>query len=516
MATTLQYAKTQMQEGIWEKALLNIFVFVEYYVPKHLFDLDKAAPQQLALLKAVQDGKRYFVICAPRKSGKTILVAIVAVWLVLRDQKFRVFIVSGSQDQAEWLYTYCSAILWPSTAEGAEKRAWFEQFLKEEPRKSRIRMKEGGWLRYAPASKKQVNAPTADCLINDEFVLIPSVIVQQAWPMVRGSETPMRFLLSTATPGEENTDAFIDILEKSDEIGFEKFEWTDEDCPFLQTEQAQEDADIAEHFLTEDMHLTQYKGGLPRRAGRVFPRTFIRRAFIAPDPKKPGFLMDGTPYDPEKLEFRGESKGSFDWGFDHDTVMIEGYRGLDHKIVLMKMVVGSGTSAADWGQRAEDDTVDHNIEEWLCDSSGAFQNRELQDRGLKMTKRVFGHLYKGKEWMIGILYDWLQKALMVIPDTEEFEPLKKQFEKYRRDQDGKPKKGFDHCVDSLLCLASGWDPRYYNESEGYKQKSRPPREERLQSVEGEEWRKFSSGERPWMPDNWNEKKEELMRLPWEK
>ncbi len=494
--------------------MADIFVFVEYFVPKRLFDLELAAPQQLALLQAVQDGKRYFVICAPRKSGKTILVAIVAVWLTMRNQKFRVFIVSGSQDQAEWLYTYCSEILWPPTAEGEQRRLWFGQFLREEPRKSRIVLKEGGWIRYAPASKKQVNAPTADCLINDEYVLIPSVIVQQAWPMVRGSETPMRFLLSTATPGEENTDAFIDILENAEEIGFEKFEWTDEDCPFLITEQARRDAEIAESFLSEDMMQTQYRGGLPRRAGRIFPRTFIRRAFIAPDPQNPGFLLDGTPYNPDKLEFRGESKGSFDWGFDHDTVMIEGYRGLNHKIVLTKMVVGSGTSAADWGQRAEDDTVVHNIEEWLCDSAGAFQNRELQDRGLKITKRVFGHLYKGKEWMIGMLYDWLQKTMLVIPDTPEFELLRKQLEKYRRDQEGKPKKGFDHCVDSLLCFISGWDPRYYNESEGYKQKPRPSRGSR-QDAQSEGWQRFSSGDRPWMPDSWSKKKEELTRLPWE-
>lgn len=384
--------------------------------------------------------------------------------------------------------------------------------MAEEPRKSRVKFKEGGWIRYAPASKKQVNAPTADCLINDEYVLIPSVIVQQAWPMVRGSDAPMRFVLSTATPGEENTDSFIDILENAAEIGFEKFEWTDTDCPFLVTEQAQQDAQIAEHFLSDDMILTQYHGGLPRRAGRVFPRTFVRRAFVAPDPKRPGFLMNGTPYDPEKIESRGEAKGSFDWGFDHETVMIEGYRGLDHKIVLMKMVVGHGTSAADWGERAEDDTIAHEIGEWLCDSSGAFQNRELQDRGLKVTRRVFGHQYKGKEWMIGITYDWLQKTMVVIPDTEEFAPLKTQLEKYRRDQDGKPKKGNDDKVDSFLCLLSGWDPRYYNESEGYGQKESRARP--ASRASGEEWRGFNSGEQSWMPESWDRRKEELTRVPW--
>jgi len=502
-----------MQEGIWEKALDDILVFIEFYIPKELFDLDLAAEQQLEMLKAVNRGEQYFVICAPRKSGKTVLVAIIACWLCLRDPSFRFFIVSGSQSQAAWLYKYCTDILAPSLPERRKIKEFFSQFIKGEPRKSITEFIEGGWIRYSAASKKQVNAPTSDALAMDEYVLIPSDIIQQAWPMIRGSECPMRFLLSTATPGQENTDSFLDILDEADKVGFKKFNWSDTDCPFLQTENALRDAEVAEFFLDDDMIRTQYRGALPKRAGRVFPRTFIRAAFIAPDPENPGYLLNGTPYDPDDLVFRGESKGSFDWGFDHETVMIEGYRGLDRKIVLMKMVVGSGTSANDWGQRAEDDTVDHNIEEWLCDSSGAFQNRELQDRGLKVTKRVFGHQYKGKEWMIGVLYDWFEKVGLVIPDTPEFEPLKKQLQAYKRDQDGKPKKGNDDKVDSLLCLISGWDPRFYNESEGYKQKrERPGRNSSL----SEGWREFSSEDRQWMPKSWRTREKELTGHLWKK
>jgi len=513
LASLLDYAKAQMNEGVWEKSLDNIFTFIEHYIPKHLFNLELAAPQQKALLQGVQDGKRYFIICAPRKSGKTILVAIIACWLVLRNQKFRFFIVSGSQNQAEWLYKYCSEILWPSAPERREFREFFSQFLKGEPKKSVIDLLEGGWIRYSAASKKQVNAPTADGLGMDEYVLIPKDIVQQAWPMVRGSKTPMRFLLSTATPGQENTDSFLDILDEAERIGFEKFEWADTDCPFLQTENARQDAVIAESFLSEDMIITQYKGGVPRRAGRVFPRTLVRRMFVKPDPDNPGYLLGGIPYDPKNLVFQGESKGSFDWGFDHETVMLEGYRDLNHKIIIMKMVCGNGTSAEDWGEQALADTVKHNIEEWLCDSAGAFQNRALQDRGLRVTRRVFGHLYRGKEWMIGLTYDWMQKTTIIVPDTPEFQPLKKQLESYRRGQDGKPKKGNDDKVDSFLCLISGWDPRFYNEDEGYRQKAPAPEAGRDVS---EDWKSFSSGDKAWMPNEWKGREEELTRLPWKK
>ena len=497
---------------MWERALQDIFYFIAHYVPKRLFNLETAAPQQIALFQAVMDGKRYFVIMAPRKGGKTICVAIIAVWLTLRDQTYRVFILSGGKDQAEWLYDYCKAIIWPSGGVNRERREFFKQFLVQEPTKSRIVYKLGGWIRYSAASEKQVNAPTADCLINDEFVLIPTTILEQAWPMIRQSPNPRRFLLSTARPGAENTDAFLDILDEAKKLGFKKFTWIDADCPFLQTDVALKDTEVARFFMSEEMHLTQYRGAAPKRAGRIFPRTFIRQAFVAPDPDNPGFLLDGTPFemDPDKRIFRGEGAGGIDWGFDHDTVFIEGYRALGGKIVVMRMIVGSGTSPSDWAQQAHDDSILYGFEEWFADASGAFQNSEIKQRGLRVTSRAFQHQTRGKEWMIGISYHHLQAIDIVIPDIPEFEPLKKQLTKWKRDQNGKPKKGNDHCNDAFICLISKWDPRY-SESEDYEQ----PEPDSISRFSANDWDSFQSPDRAWMPENWREN-ELLRREVWEK
>jgi len=513
----LTYAKKRGTEDMWQRAMIDIFYFIEHYVPKRIFDLEQAAPQQLALFQAVMDGVRYFVIRAPRKGGKTICVAIIVVWLTLKDQTYRFFIVSGGKDQAEWLYDYCKTVLWPGGEESRSVREFFAQFLRTEPSKSRIVYKKGGWIRYSAASEKQVNAPTADGLVNDEFVLIPQNIVQQAWPMIRGSDRPMRFLLSTATPGKENTDAFLDILEATEPgqtlytQGWRKFTWEDTDCPFLQRKLNISDSEVAKFFLDDEMYRTQYQGQLPKRAGRVFPSTFIREAFVAPDPKNPGYLLDGTPYDLKKLEFQGEAKAGIDWGFDHDTVLLEGYRGLNHKIAIMQMHVDHGTSARDWANIAEKDALNHSIFEWLCDSAGAFQNRELEDRGLRVTKRVFGHLSDGKEWMIGIAYFWLQKRFIVIPDTPEFALLKTQLSKYKRGGDGKPLKINDHCVDAFICLLSGWDPRYYDPS---REMPGQPEVKEVRST-ANNWETFRSGERVWLPESWRDN-ELLRREPWEK
>lgn len=510
------YAAASTTSKKWAKACVDILYFIEHYVPKNLFDLDKAAPQQIELLRKVMRKKQYFAIRAPRKGGKTILVAIVACWLVLSDQSRRVFILSGSQNQAEWLYQYCSAIVWPHGPKGAPLRKFYRQFLVREPIKSRIEFIEGGWIRYAPASKKAVNAPTADVLIMDEYVLIDSVIVEQAFPMIRGSEFPMRFLLSTATPNEENTDAFLDILDKTEPgeelalLGWERVVWGPEDCGFLQTKNAKADAEVAKHFLDPEMYRTQYEGKNPKRAGRIFPRTFIHDAFKAPDPENPGFLVDGTEFDPDNIVNRGEAKGGIDWGFDADTALLWGYMGLERRIVICKVIVAPHTSPSDWANIVEDESTSHDIYEWYADAAGAFQNQEIRDRGIKVTRRPFQHRRYGKEWMIGILYYWLENRKLIIADIPENEIVKQQLLKYRRNQNGKPIKGNDHCVDGLLCLVSGWDPRYYGERD----------EVELEKIDQDlgglanSWDSFSSSKDAWMPETWADNGD-LRKQPWE-
>jgi len=336
--------------------------------------------------------------------------------------------------------------------------------------------------------------------------------------MNRSSTKPMRLLLSTATDGKENTDAFLDILDDCEpgkplhEKGWIKIEWESKDSPHLNTETALADAESARYFLSDDMYRTQYEGGLPKRAGQVFPRTFIREAFKAPDPENPGFLVDGTHYDPEKLIFQGEGKGGIDWGFDHDTVLIEGYRALGGLIAIMKMVMGNGTSPSDWADQVEKDTLDYNIDQWFADASGAFQNQEVRDRGIRITPRAFQRKTYGKEWMVGVAYFWLSKRVITIPDTPEFATLKRQLLKWTRGADGKIKKRDDHSCDGFICFLSGWDPRYYELGEVQDIKQPGDGEP---SSRANEWDSFNSGHRSWMPSSWRDN-QNLRKEPWQK
>jgi hypothetical protein len=517
----------------------DILFFVDSYVPRRIFNLDLASKEQLAFLKAIERGKiKGAAIRAPRKGGKTILVAIAIIWKCLRNQRYRFFIVSGSENQAHWLYDYCRQIMWPSGREGAQTREFFSQFLKGEPKATITEFKAGGWIMYAAASSKAVNAPTADGLGMDEFVLIPKNIVEEAWPVIAASEDPLRVLLSTATEGKENTDAFLDILEQCEsggdlyKQGWRSFEWERKDAPHLNTEAAMADAKSARYFISEDMYQTQYIGGIPKKAGRIFPRTFIREAFIAPDPQRPGFLLDGSQYDPNKLEFQGDANGGIDWGFDHDTVICEGYRGLDRKIHLMKMIVGSGSSPSDWADTVEKDALAYGIEDWLGDAAGAFQNKEIRNRGIRILPRAFQEKAHGKEWMIGVAYYWLSRRLIVIPDTPEFQKLKEQLLKWSRDAEGKPKKGDDDCNDSFIVWLSKWDPTFYEGGFTLPKRSEPVDrvfgdfEEtgdeivpiQRASERGGEWEKFDTGDEDqhgWKPSSWQNREDELRKEPWE-
>ena len=543
----LNYASQSRGDDKWERAMKDIFYFVEHFVPKRIFDLEMASKQQKAFLKAVENGRQYFAIRAPRKGGKTILVAIAIIWVTLVDQTYRWFIVSGSENQAHWLYDYCKQILWPAGPNGAEMRKFFSQFLVGEPKATITEFKKGGWIMYAAASSKAVNAPTADGEGMDEFVLIPKNIVEEAWPIVAASKKPRRLLLSTATEGKENTDAFIDILDQCEpggELylqGWMKFEWERNDSPHLMTNRAKQDAESAKFFLSEDMYQTQYIGGMPKRAGRIFPRTFIREAFVAVDPNNPGHLVDGSPYTPEitqpdgsilrKLQFQGEAGGGVDWGFEHDTVITEGYRGLDQKIHCMKQIIGSGSSPSDWADAIEADSLAYKIDDWYADAAGAFQNQEIRNRGMRVTPRPFQERARGKEWMIGVAYYWLSKRKVIIPDTPEFAKLKKQLLQWSRDQEGKPKKGDDDCNDSFIVWLSKWDPKYYEG--GF---VAPEPRERFRSIFASEeddapegvsvdeglpthdgdWESFDSGsEDNWIPQGWSGREEELRKEPWE-
>jgi len=483
-------------EDIWEQSMKSIRTFIRHFVPKDYFDLDKANPQQIQILIDVENGQRNFVVRAPRKGGKTILVAIICVWLALKNAKFRIFVLAGSLEQAKWLYRYCRDIFLGTPL--------LRNCLLQEPTQTLTELKNGSWIFCSPASDKQIHAPTADVLVMDEYVLIEPDIVVGAWPMIRASKTPMRMILSTARD-KVGLESFLDIYDRAEELGFNAYWWSDAQCPWL----SKEDSDVAKQVLSEEEFRIQYQGGVPIKKGAVFGRIGIEKAFIKPEKIKRLY-----PYFSD--EIKGVLKTGVDWGFTHDTVFTAGWLGLDFRLHLVKQVAYDKTDdeelaniALDWDQEFTE-RFKTRVDEWLCDAAGAFQNAMMRKKGLWVTPRVFQHRTEGKEWMVSVVNWFLEHDKLVIPDTKEFEGLKKQMKAYRRDRNAIIVKGFDDKIDSLLCLASGWNP--LEAIEAPRERAKPAeRIEIVSTLKDVNWEDMKpSGDEDWKPAHWRKE-----RWPWE-
>lgn len=487
--TVLSVVKKGKEESNWDRAMKDIFVFIRNFVPKALFDLGQANPQQIRILKDLQGGTRNFIARAPRKGGKTILVAVIICWLAL-SRKLRICVVAGSLEQAKWLYRYCNTIL--------TGHKLIRRFLKGEPTQTWTNFTTPAFIVCVPASSKQVNAPTVDVVVLEEYVLIDPDIITEAWPMNRSSPTPMRFILSTALD-KISLDSFLDIFDRAEELGFESYWWDDSQCPWL----SKTESHIAERVFDPETYQIHWKGGVPLKRGMVFPRVPLLKAF-----KKEKDLPEDY-YVP-----KGPVKVGIDWGFAHDTVFLAGYLDLKNEINLFRVSVFSKTDDEELADTAvEWDTelytkFGQRVDQWLTDSAGAFQNSMMRKKGLWTTPRVFGHRRKGKEWMIGIVEWYLRNEKMNIPDTREFRVLKRQARAYKRDKLGHPIKGYDDHVDTLMCLCSGWDPSREAEAPRY----RPQPADRILEREWRptEWEEKKVGDEIWKPPHW-----EKMKWPWE-
>lgn len=486
----LSYVDETESSKIWDKALNDINFFARHYVPKEYFNIDKAAPQQLQVLQDVNDGYRNFIIRAPRKGGKTILVAIIVVWMCLKYPRYRFFILSGSLEQAKWLYRYCKGIMTSNPT--------LQAMLANEPTQILTEIINGSFIICAPASFKQVNAPTVDGLVMDEYVLIPPEIITDAWPMIRASPIPMRIILSTATE-KVSLDSFLDLFDRAEELGFRPYFWSDRECVWLD----KTDSNVAKAVLSDEDYRIQYEGGVPIKRAAIFQIGQINNAF-----KKGKNLPD------EHWKVAGPIKVGIDWGFTHETAFTAGWLGLNWKMKVFKSLATTKTDdeeladiAVEWDNEFNT-KYGQRVSEWICDSEGAFQNALMRKRGLWVTERVFGHRTKGKTWMIDTLNWFLERDNINIPDTDEYLILKKQMKAYRRDVNGFPMKGNDDRIDSLLCLASGWDPTLSLEAP--RMRTNLNVIENMQNWRNEDWTERKPRDEAWRPDSWRK-----VKWPWE-
>jgi len=209
--------------------------------------------------------KRNIAVVAGRGIGKTLSMAIVALWytfvLPLTDpaEPMKVLILAGSLDQANICYSYIVDIITNSNI--------FSNYLVREPTKARIEFKGGSWIVPRPASEKAVRGWHPDVLIMDEVEKVDRNLIYAALPITATS--PFSRQIFSATPPQEAL-TWIEEIWNDYHLRPEKYSsW----CFLNWNAEAYLDEESRQSLmraLPRDVYLREVAGQFYRQQGKVF------------------------------------------------------------------------------------------------------------------------------------------------------------------------------------------------------------------------------------------------------
>ncbi len=174
--------------------------------------------------RAVRFDKRITVVVAPRQSGKSRLLAVVALWSAFRRRKQRVLIISTGEDGSRRLLSEIRRM-------AASSPLLAGSVLLEQA--AILRLSNGSEIRSVPASERQVRGWSVDLLLVDEAALVPDeLVLSAAFPTVAARPDARIVLASSATVA---SGVFYDHAMRGD-AGTEHVEtirWTLADAPWI-------------------------------------------------------------------------------------------------------------------------------------------------------------------------------------------------------------------------------------------------------------------------------------------
>jgi hypothetical protein len=377
-------------------------------------------------------------------------------WLYRHDPTLRITHLAGSYLQASRLYDYFRPIVTndelfpPGTLTGEPTRFW-------------TKFSEGGFLEVLTASSKAIRGGDSDILSGDEVVCIPQKLIDAMWPLIRASHNPYRkkVLATTASP-EVSLEWFLRLWQQSGELGFERFEWSPSECPWLDQE---EDA-TAKLMLDSRTYAIEYKGAIAERTGRVWGTHRLPDGTVID-------LIDHALVDPRKAEEYPilaadpltEKWTALDWGFIGQAVLTFWEKQGDTTI-LRDCRIWTETSYTEIKQEIVEDFGKYPI---YPDSEAVADNADLQKMGMKVYPVIFS---KDKEFLISRIRWRLENSLLKIPNPEivdvnlgidgrKYFTFVQQMKAYHyNEKTGKPVKINDHCCDSTICAMKHLEGRH--------------------------------------------------------
>jgi hypothetical protein len=217
---------------------------------------------QADFFREVQDMKsRNIVIVAGRGIGKTIALAVVALWYVFvlsitLGRPMKVTVLAGSLSQANICYGYVMSYV--------NSNAFFQKQLDGVPTKKAVTFKDGSWIRPLPCSERTVRGEHPDLLIMDEAAQVEDDLVYAALPMTVPSPYARNIFSTTPKEGFSWIEMRWEHQAEFKYPDWKFFNWNSES--FM----SPEDIEMYRQAMPEDRYRAEFQGLPYKREGKVF------------------------------------------------------------------------------------------------------------------------------------------------------------------------------------------------------------------------------------------------------
>ena len=242
--------------------------------------------------------QRVTAIVAPRQSGKSRSLSVLALWWAFRTREQTVLIVSAGEEASRRLLAEVRAIV--SASPMLRTSAVDEQA-------GLLTLTNGSEIRSVPASERQIRGWSVDLLLVDEAALVPDdLLLGAAFPTTAARSDARIVLASSATSA---TGAFYDAAVRG-ESGSEHtrtFRWSLADCEWISPSVIQ----AARDSMTQMRFAAEYEGQFASGQDALLSRHAIDNV-----------LTDRILHPLAGLQGPARLFGGVDWGGTNDRSVL--------------------------------------------------------------------------------------------------------------------------------------------------------------------------------------------------
>lgn len=381
----------------------------------------KARDYQKEYLRSLLDfDKKYMVIVSARDMGKTLCLAVTALWYAIvlsftsPGVPMEVVVLAGSRDQAKICYAYILQII--------GKIPFLQEFLAKEPTQTEIVFKNGSIIKPLAASQKAVRGHHPNLLIVDEAREVEEDLFDAA--LTCNINTPYFRQIYVSTPPDESLHWFNWRLgrhkERLEQLGWKFFHWSS-----LSVRPKEILESLKEH-MPEDVFRREVLGEFYYPQGKMFSINHLKQC-----------LVETTSQDPNSPEVYA----GLDWGFRGDPTALVVVQRVDDKWRVLEAIEWKAEHMSRVHDEIERICRDRKVIAIFADSTAVGENMRLIDRGLPVQEISFK---KEKQYMLANLRMLVERGKLELSEKEH-QFLIGELVDYSWDQ-----KGHDDLVDALM------------------------------------------------------------------